>query len=219
MLFAHVPQCAADRKPRLHIVGHSLGAMLALELSAALLQQDSNISVASLTLMATPYFTDRSQAESSASNHSFWFRNQWLATTCCGYLVCRQNWLWQRALRRKFAREFPQLPHAALVGGLSHTHHGIKSSIESVVLDHRADAAVQQICVAKIPTLLIDSDADKLCIESQRQLREIFSNLASKYTYAVTLKGAKHGFIVHNYAEVTDHLQSFIETLVKTTFF
>lgn len=195
----------------LHIAGHSLGAMLSLELASNLLQFSPDSAPAwtlkTLSLMAAPYYRSEAEAREAAHRHSFWFRHQWISHLCCGYLLCRQHWLWKHALRRKFKTLYPRLPHSVFAAALQHSHHGIDSCIRHSVLEHRADKAAEQVRAHGVPTLLIDADGDQLCQTSRLTL----AHDLAPFCTAVLLRNATHSFVAHRIEDVVRHLRSFVE--------
>jgi len=203
------------RNASLHIVGHSLGAMLALEYAAHLCRRHVRSSkesaqwrLCSLTLMSTPFFRSAQEAESAAARHySFWFRHKWLAHAMCGYLFCRQHWLWGPTLQRQFNKRYPNLPPSMFTAAMQHSHDGIFSCAERCVLHHRGYKAAKAVRESGVPVLLVDGANDKLCDGTQQHLAEQLGSFVQR----VTLPSAGHGFIVKQVDDAVMHVRPFIE--------
>lgn len=213
LLETHVPENAT-----LHIAGHSLGALLALELASTLLaasasgsvsgaQKKQKWNVKTLILMSTPYFETKEEAEEAGKKHSFFFRHPHLHSLACGYLFCRQGWLWQRALKKKFKKMYPELPDTVFNNALQHSHHGVVSTVKDGILEHRLQDATQIIQRSGLPVLLIDGDRDDLCPPKNRFLLQKDLGLLCG---AVVLKDAPHSFVASRIDETLFYLRGFV---------
>lgn len=199
----------------LHIAGHSLGAQLSLALCANLLRYPNvdgvQYSVRSLTLMSAPYFTSSCEAHSAAERHSWWFRHKALAHICCGFLLCRQHWLWRPALRHHFRNMYPALPESVYEAAWQHSRRNIESCILETVVNHRPMQAAQTVRESGVPVLLIDGSEDKLCCDARKRLA---ADLAPFCT-VVLLKGAGHSFVGTHVQQTAHQMRSFVEAIVE----
>jgi pimeloyl-ACP methyl ester carboxylesterase len=197
----------------LHIAGHSLGAQLALELCANLLlypsKEPPNYRLKSLTLMSAPYFASASEAHEAAERHSWWFRNPALAHVCCGFLLCRQHWVWRPALRRYFHKYYPALPESVYEAAWQHSRHSIESCVRDAVIEHRPMRAARTVRESDVPVLLIDGANDQLCCDARKALAK---DLAPFCT-AILLRDAAHNFVGTHVGETTQHLRAFVEAI------
>lgn len=198
------------RGATLHVIGHSLGAMLALELAALLARQgrQAHWHLCSVTLMATPFYESAEEAERAARRHYSWmFRHRWLAHAMCGYLFCRQHWLWCPTLQRRFEKRFPNLPKTMFAAAMQHSHKGIFSCAVDCVQKHRGHRAARMLRSAGVPVLLIDASDDALCDGTQQRLADELGPIAQR----ATLNGAGHAFVVHQVDETVDCVRPFVE--------
>jgi (E)-2-((N-methylformamido)methylene)succinate hydrolase len=139
-----------------HVVGHSLGAVLALEQAAR-----APASVRSLTLLALPYFDDETEARAAVQRATFWGRLllgapalAWLSCQC----ICRQRWLWGRVLPPLMR----SLPRAVVEDGMKHTFQSISTTLARCILERRLDAAADAVARAGIPVRIIAGEDDPL---------------------------------------------------------
>ena len=203
---------AVPANSTLHIAGHSLGAQLALELCANLLEHPHQkpIMVRSLVLMSAPYFRTSEEAHEAARRHSWWYRHKPLAHICCRFLLCRQNWIWKPALRKYFHTHYPNLPESVYEAAWQHSHSNIESCIVDSVLEHRPMRAASVVRQNGIPVLLLDGSKDKLCTNSRLSLAQDLEPFCT----SIVLPDAGHSFVGTHVYEAVEQVRAFIEASV-----
>ncbi len=103
-----------------HLVGHSLGALLALEQAAR-----APSAIASVTLLALPYFDDEAEARSRLERATVWGRLVLRAPALASLTrscLCQQRWFWGRVLPilmpRLLLPAFTTIPRSAAMAEL-----------------------------------------------------------------------------------------------------
>lgn len=202
----------------LHVGGVSLGAALSLELGAHVLRRrqysvesPGGWRLQSLLLLATPFYASREQALDAGRNHSTFFRWPWLSKFVCGYVLCRQHWMWRHALKPYFHRRYPSLPDVSLDNGLQHSARGVASCAQHCVLEHRLFDAIDTVREHSVPTLLVDGNRDALC----RPARPHLARRLAPCAHSLVLENAGHSFIVHRVDEVARNLSAFARAAPK----
>ena len=137
-----------------HLVGHSAGAMLALEHAARRPEQAKSVS-----LLALPYFDDDEQARRLVALKGGW---PWLmihmprfSAFMCS-CICERRRFWQHILPRLL----PRFPREVVVDGMLHSYQSVSSTMNKLVLGHRLDAAAQQVKDAGIAVAQIFDERD-----------------------------------------------------------
>ena len=122
----HMEALVASVLPRLEapfdLVGHSLGAVLALELAARAPER-----VRSLTLLALPFYEDEQQARAHLRRTRWgrWLLERPLLAHATCTLICQRRRLWRHVLPALL----PRVPRAVVVDSLLHSFHSISSSL------------------------------------------------------------------------------------------
>lgn len=136
------------------VVGHSLGAVLALERAAR-----SPTTTRGVVAFALPYFDDEGQARDAVGRGSFWGRlltEAPLAARVLCACVCRQRWLWSGLLPVLL----PHVPKDVVADALKHSFRSVRSTLLRCVLQHRVDAAAEALARAGVPMRLVVGEDD-----------------------------------------------------------
>ncbi len=138
-----------------HLVGHSTGAMLALEQAARRPAQTK-----SLSLLALPYFDDDAQARRLISGGGGW---PWLmlnmprfSSFMCS-CICGRRRFWSHILPVLLRR----LPREVVVDGMMHTYQSISSTMRECILGRRLDAAALRVADTPIPVAQLYDEGDQ----------------------------------------------------------
>ena len=139
---------------RLHVVGYSLGSLLASEIAR-------RRQCASLTLICSPWYSNFSEAEKILYANNFWIRHKLLAEFMCRIALCKQRWFWRHILPAlaHTRRSKQHVPTAVIEDALCHSFEGVRETTRSVIVDHRPIAT--EITAKKI--LIVNGTDDKLC--------------------------------------------------------
>lgn len=172
----HVPDSTTDtqlqsRRPRLHIVGYSLGTILAVELARRRYCE-------TLVLLCTPWFAETSLALRALRAHSFWMRHEYVAAFMCKVVLCKQRWFWRRILPRVVHTRAASrnIPTAVIEDSMQHSFLGVRSTTEAILLFHRP--SVEGILAAR--ALIVNGALDTLCFP------EGHDNAVSAFTHQRT---------------------------------
>ncbi len=139
-----------DRAAPLHIVGHSLGTLIALEYAAR-----RPARVRSLALLNLPRHSSSREAHRYFHDGSYSYRKlmqQHSLRASLGQL--RRTGL---TMSLRYAR---RLPLAVLIDSRKFTHLSLTSTLENCLLHYRVDQVLDR--VPRVPTLLIHGDRDQV---------------------------------------------------------
>ncbi len=147
-----------------HLVGHSLGAILALERAARAPEATSSV-----TLLGLPYFDDDAAAARGIEDATAWgklvLRAPALAwVTCC--CLCRQRWFWGRVL----PPVMPRLPRAIVEDSFKHTYQSMSTTLRRCILEARIDRAAERVARAGIPVRVLAGEHDPLATAARAQV-------------------------------------------------
>jgi len=142
----HALRQSLEQQPSFTLVGHSMGAMLALAYAARYPEQ-----VKRLVLLSLPFFAG-ADPRRSVSRHNPFLANRWLAALGC--MASRQSMpLWMPLLRRKW-------PEEVLADLQKHDWRSFTSSLWEVVYRHDSLSDIQSL-PASIPVLLLHGEKDR----------------------------------------------------------
>lgn len=139
-----------------HLVGHSTGALLALELSARAPER-----VRSLTLLALPAFESEEQARAEMTRASRWawlmIRMRGVARLLCS-CICQRRAFWQHVLPWFLRR----LPRDVVVDGMMHSFRSISSTLDECILRQRSNETTRAVLAGDVPLTNIFDERDEL---------------------------------------------------------
>lgn len=154
----HIRALELDVLPRIagrfDIVGHSLGAHLAIVLAARHPQR-----VATVTCFALPYFKSSLHATtvlSSTPHGRFVLRRPLLARLMC-WCVCRNRWLCAPLLGCCCRGDIPM---HVFNDTMLHTYESFRLTLLNVVIGHRLDDDLNLLAVNRIPVRLLHASND-----------------------------------------------------------
>jgi len=138
-----------DSQP-LHLIGHSLGGLIAIELA----RRHPHL-VASLALMSIPRFNDPEEAHRVWFAGSFSYRNLLTANSVGANLAqIRRTGL------RLTARYLRRLPWRVVSDARRFTFRSLTSTLENCLLHYHLDDVLES--VPRLPTLLIHGEQDQV---------------------------------------------------------
>jgi len=193
-LFGFIQRRELEDRP-ISIVGHSLGALLALEIAAREPER-----VKRLALLNVPRFESAEAAhqvmmDGSSSYRSLLLLNSWSASVS---QLRRVGWrLATRSLRR--------LPWEVLVDARRFTFRSLTSTLEHCLLHYRVDDTLAR-CSEQLPTLLIHGEQDQ-----PAPLSEVAAlTRRPPYPRLETIPGGGHHLIHTHTAECLRLLEKFL---------
>lgn len=207
----YVPSCRA-----LHIVGLSLGATLAIALSARLIRTQAPWSLRSLTLVSTAYFpsTDRETVlrEMRDFNPVFHLPNSFYLFG--RYLLPKMRSVVRRVVGvNRYYKKGPQSKHrvAMMKNACSTDMHALASSVESLIVRYDVNAGFETIRQVELPILIIDGERDK--IYSNDVGRENLLRAAGPNARRIVVPDGAHAFCIERPDELVKPLQEFLEQI------
>jgi pimeloyl-ACP methyl ester carboxylesterase len=148
-LFGFIQRCGLEDR-RIPIVGHSLGALLALEIAAREPERVERLALLNVPRFESAEVAHRVMLEGSSSYRSLLLMNSWSARVS---QMRRVGWrLTTRSLRR--------LPWEVLVDARRFTFRSLTSTLENCLLHYRVDDTLSR-CPEGLPTLLIHGEQDQ----------------------------------------------------------
>lgn len=137
-----------------HLVGHSLGALLAVELAAR-----DPAKVRALTLVSMPCFATADDAARRLSRAQPW---AWLllhaprASSWACAAICQRRRITGPAL----VRMHPELPPHVVLDALLHSYRSMSTTFQNVVVNHRPFPALRDAAAAGVPITFVHGDDD-----------------------------------------------------------
>ncbi len=171
------------------IVGHSLGALLALELAARLGDR-----VRSLSLLAFPYYDDDEQARSYV-RHAFWGRSlidhPRQARLACS-LICQRRRVWKHLLPPLL----PDVPREVVEDGMLHSFASVSRTLHRCIIEHRVDASATRLQERGVRMRIVVGEDDPVAPPERARA------FASRYSLAEVevIRGAEHAFPLTHYS-------------------
>lgn len=190
-----------DGASRVHLIGHSLGAVLATEIAA---RGGLPVKIASLTTFALPYFASREQARASLQDWPTAYKSWrgaaiWLVLThpnlsyaLCS-VICQQRWFYARVAsmldgcaghrKRSFSTRFAD--------ALNHSYDSVVASYRQCIEGHRL---VPRRLDSDIPVLIAHGRQDDVVDPSLSDAlyRDLCATRRKAPTCLVFLDGVKH---------------------------
>lgn len=146
---------------RVHLVGYSMGSLLAATYACHYPE-----SVASLTLLATPWFQSEQEARETIKNHSLF--NRWLALdTPLAHFVCSLMCHLRPLLMPLMPLLVRNVPAVVAKEGLRHTWTSYSRTLQNVIFRAETQQWVQSV---RQPVLMLHGKNDRTSpIENVRQ--------------------------------------------------
>jgi pimeloyl-ACP methyl ester carboxylesterase len=193
-LLGYLDQCGESRRS-LRIVGHSLGALLALELAAS-----GEIEVERLVLLNVPCYSDPDSAHRVMLGGSPSYRRLLTVNSLAASLaqVRRNGW-------RLTARYVRRLPWAVLVDSRKFTFRSLSSTLEHCLLHYNIDALLRRP-LPPVPALLVHGDQDQVApLAAVERLVELLP-----HPRLHVIHGAGHNLFHTHHAECMGLLERFL---------
>lgn len=197
------------QRRRLHVVGYSTGSLLAIEVARAR-------RCASLSLLATPFFTTVDFARQKLREHSFWVRHPAFAQFVCNHVVCAHRRMWGHILPaavHAFARGGRRIPTQVVRDSMEHDFVAISATSRAVFEAHRPSVAGLRARVV----LVINGARDRLCFpEGHRALVQSLQSCAdARRISTVVLPAGDHQFVLFCVDVVAQALAKVIRSKTK----
>lgn len=152
-LDALMPSVLPRLGERFDVVGHSFGALVALEVAARVPER-----IRTITLLALPYYEDEATAEHFVKTER-WGRlileRPAVASATC-QLVCQRRRVWRHVLPH-LVREFPR---HVVEDAMLHSYHSISSTLIDGLVRHRQAPAAGAVRDAGLQVRIVSATDD-----------------------------------------------------------
>lgn len=186
----------AETTGPIHVIGHSLGAMIGLELAARIPER-----VARLALLNVPRFESADQAHRIMHEGSASYRRLLTSDSLSASWTQMRRTGW-----RLTARYMRRLPWAVLSDARNFTFRSLSSTIEHCLMLHRVDPALRRL-PGTISTLIVQGERDQVApLEAVRDLPSRYPNVELR-----VVRHAGHNLFHTHHDECLAHISGFLD--------
>ncbi len=130
------------------LVGHSLGAILAVEFAARFPKQ-----VAAIVLLGLPRYASPAEARAYLGGHGDWFARLVVANGAAAHVICRFIHFAPSVSARLAVKIAPQFPPEVAEDAVFHTWESYSRTLRRCVLEHDLDPALRALIATPVLAL------------------------------------------------------------------